>query len=89
VGACDRGILVLAIDMGTGGVRAALLDLGGRTVAFRAREHDQIVSSFGRAEQRPADWWAGAVGSIRASWMRSGHSGWWRSRLAARCTGLC
>jgi xylulokinase len=57
--------LVLAIDVGTGGVRASLLDLGGRTVAFRAREHDQIVSSFGRAEQRPADWWAGAVGSIR------------------------
>ena len=38
---------------------------GGRTVAFRAREHDQIVPSFGRAEQRPADWWAGAVASIR------------------------
>jgi xylulokinase len=57
--------LVLAIDVGTGSVRAALLDLRGRTVAFRAREHDQIVPSFGRAEQRPADWWAGAVASIR------------------------
>jgi xylulokinase len=57
--------LVLAIDVGTGSVRAALLDLHGRTVAFRAREHDQIVPSFGRAEQRPADWWAGAVASIR------------------------
>jgi sugar (pentulose or hexulose) kinase len=57
--------LVLAIDVGTGSVRAALLDLRGRTVAFRAREHDQIVPSFGLAEQRPADWWAGAVASIR------------------------
>jgi xylulokinase len=57
--------LVLAIDVGTGSVRAALLDLRGRTVAFRARQHDQIVPSFGRAEQRPADWWAGAVASIR------------------------
>jgi xylulokinase len=57
--------LVLAIDVGTGSVRAALLDLRGGTVAFRAREHDQIVSGFGRAEQRPADWWAGAVASIR------------------------
>ena len=57
--------LVLAIDVGTGSVRAALLDLRGRTVAFRAREHDQIVPGFGRAEQRPADWWAGAVASIR------------------------
>ena len=51
--------------MGTGSVRAALLDLRGRTVAFRAREHDQIVPGFGRAEQRPADWWEGAAASIR------------------------
>ena len=57
--------LVLAIDVGTGSVRAALFDLSGRTVAFRAREHDQIVPGFGRAEQRPADWWEGAVASIR------------------------
>ncbi len=57
--------LVLAIDVGTGSVRTALLDLCGRTIAFRAREHYQIVPSFGRAEQRPADWWAGAVASIR------------------------
>jgi xylulokinase len=57
--------LVLAIDVGTGSVRAALLDLRGRTVAFQAREHDQIVPGFGRAEQRPADWWEGAVASIR------------------------
>ncbi len=57
--------LVLAVDAGTGSVRAALLDLRGRTLAFRAREHDQIVPGFGRAEQRPADWWAGAVASIR------------------------
>jgi xylulokinase len=57
--------LLLAIDVGTGSVRAALVDLRGRTVAFRAREHDQIVPAFGWAEQRPADWWEGAVSSIR------------------------
>ena len=69
----------------------ALLDLRGRTVAFRARQHDQIVPSFGRAEQRPADWWAGAVASIRdvLDAVEGGHSGWWGSPLAARCTGLC
>ena len=58
--------LVLAIDVGTGSVRAALLDLRGRTVAFCAREHDQIVPGFGRAEQRPVDWWEGAAASIRS-----------------------
>ncbi len=51
--------------MGTGSVRAALVDLRGHIVAFRAREHDQIVPAFGWAEQRPADWWEGAVASIR------------------------
>ncbi len=57
---------MLAIDVGTGSVRAALLDLRGRTAAFRAREHDQVVTGFGRAEQRPADWWEGVVVSVRA-----------------------
>jgi xylulokinase len=57
--------LVLAIDVGTGSVRAALVDLNGRIVAISAREHQQIVPAFGWAEQRPADWWEGAVASIR------------------------
>ncbi len=57
--------LLLAIDVGTGSVRAALVDMRGRILAFRAREHEQIVRAFGWAEQRPADWWAGAVASIR------------------------
>ena len=57
--------LLLAIDIGTGSVRAALIDGAGRTVAFAAREHEQIVPRFGWSEQRPADWWQGAVESIR------------------------
>lgn len=57
--------LLLAIDVGTGSVRSALVDMHGRIVAFRAREHDQIVPAFGWAEQRPADWWNGVVASIR------------------------
>lgn len=59
-------VLTLAIDIGTGSVRAALVDATGRIVAIRAREHDQIVERFGWAEQRPADWWAGVAGAIRA-----------------------
>jgi len=57
--------LTLAIDVGTGSVRAALVDGGGRIVTIAAREHDQIVPRFGWAEQRPADWWAGVVATIR------------------------
>lgn len=57
--------LTLAIDVGTGSVRAALVDGTGRIVTIAAREHDQIVPRFGWAEQRPADWWAGVVAAIR------------------------
>lgn len=57
--------LLLAIDVGTGSVRAALLTAAGATMAFAAQEHEQIVPQFGWSEQRPADWWAGAVAVIR------------------------
>ncbi len=57
--------LLLAIDVGTGSVRAALLTASGETMAFAAEEHEQIVPQFGWSEQRPADWWAGAVTVIR------------------------
>ncbi|HTZ68518.1 MAG TPA: FGGY family carbohydrate kinase [Roseiarcus sp.] len=60
-----RKDLLLAIDVGTGSVRAALFTHAGRMLAMSAREHDQIVPRFGWAEQRPADWWDGAVESIR------------------------
>ena len=57
--------LLLAIDVGTGSVRAALLTPAGETLAFAAQEHEQIVPRFGWSEQRPADWWSGAVAVIR------------------------
>lgn len=57
--------LTLAIDVGTGSARAALVDAGGRILRVAAREHEQIVLKFGWAEQRPAQWWAGTVAAIR------------------------
>src|ERR1700722_5457734 len=59
------GDLTLSIDVGTGSVRAALVDRSGAILHIAAREHDQIVPQFGWAEQRPLDWWAGVSGSIR------------------------
>jgi xylulokinase len=57
--------LSLAIDVGTGSVRAALMDGRGNIVVVAAREHEQIVPQFGWSEQRPADWWHGVAASIR------------------------
>lgn len=55
----------LAIDVGTGSVRAALVDASGKIRRLAAREHEQIVPRYGWSEQRPLDWWAGAVEAIR------------------------
>ena len=56
--------LFLAIDVGTGSIRAALVDLSGRILAICHKEHKQIVPQHGWSEQRPQDWWDGAVVSI-------------------------
>lgn len=56
--------LYLAVDVGTGGLRAALIDRFGKILAFSHREHEQIVPQYGWSEQRPADWWRGTVESI-------------------------
>ncbi|MFV0382460.1 xylulokinase [Paracoccus sp. (in: a-proteobacteria)] len=58
--------LYLAVDVGTGGLRSALVDRNGRILAFSHKEHEQIVPQFGWSEQRPADWWDGTVLTIRA-----------------------
>ena len=55
--------LTLAIDVGTGSMRAALVDGAGIILAIASREHEQIVPRYGWAEQRPADWWAGVAGA--------------------------
>jgi xylulokinase len=57
--------LLLAIDVGTGSVRAALVTPNGTTLAFAAKEHEQIVPRFGWSQQSPQTWWEGAIFSIR------------------------
>ncbi len=59
------GRFTLAVDVGTGSVRAALVDGHGRVARIEAREHEQIVPHFGWSEQRPEDWWNGVVAVVR------------------------
>ncbi|MEO8409527.1 MAG: FGGY family carbohydrate kinase, partial [Propionivibrio sp.] len=49
------------IDVGTGSVRAALVDTTGKILKLVGREHAQMVPQYGWSEQRPADWWRGAT----------------------------
>ncbi len=60
-----RRILTLAIDVGTGSVRAALVDRRGHIEAFASRPHEQIVLRYGWSEQKPEEWWQGVVASVR------------------------
>ena len=59
------GPLTLSIDVGTGSVRAALVDAGGAIVSIAAVEQQQIVPAFGWSEQSAAGWWDGVVQAIR------------------------
>jgi xylulokinase len=74
--------LYLAIDVGTGSIRAALVDRTGAILAIASREHEQIVPQFGWSEQRPADWWAGTVETIREVLTKV-------KNAPARVTALC
>jgi xylulokinase len=59
--------LTLSIDVGTGSVRAALVDGRGAIVAIEAVEQRQIVPAFGWAEQSVEGWWSGVAQAIRAA----------------------
>ncbi|MGK3122765.1 FGGY-family carbohydrate kinase [Candidatus Pantoea formicae] len=55
----------LAIDVGTGSARAALVDRDGKIVQIASKEYEQKVPQYGWAEQAAADWWDGVCHSIR------------------------
>ena len=49
-------MLWLALDLGTTGVKAALLETSGRVVRSAYRDYPTLVAE-GRLEQQPEDWW--------------------------------
>ena len=57
--------LTLAIDVGTGSVRAALVDTAGAILSIAAVEQHQVVPAFGWSEQSVDGWWTGVVEAIR------------------------
>ncbi|KII76475.1 xylulokinase [Vibrio renipiscarius] len=52
--------IILAIDVGTGSVRSALVDNTGNIIDIVQKEHDQITPHIGWSEQNPSSWWLGA-----------------------------
>lgn len=59
-------MMLLGIDVGTGGTRAVLVDSGGRLTSAATVEHVPMSSpSIGWAEQSPEDWWRATCQAIQ------------------------
>ncbi|HEX9298203.1 MAG TPA: xylulokinase [Polyangiaceae bacterium] len=55
----------LGLDIGTSGVKAALVDEKGRVKSTVTRPHPLLTPQPGWAEQRPDDWWKSAAAATR------------------------
>lgn len=64
--------IVLGIDVGTSGLKAVLLDAGGKVVDEATSEYSIRVPQAGWAEQDPDTWWQALCGALRTLWDR-GH----------------
>lgn len=77
-------MLLLGIDVGTGGTRAVVVDGEGRVVASATEEHQPFASpQTGWAEQDARDWWRATGGAVRRVLAQSNVSA---DRI--RCVGL-
>jgi len=63
--AAGRPPLLLGLDVGTQSLRAALVDLQGRTVAFGVAPIETTYPHPTWAEQQPLEWWSAAGLAVR------------------------
>lgn len=64
--------LLLGLDVGTQSLRAALVDLRGRTVSFGVAPIQTTFPRPGWAEQDPREWWDAAGRAVRAALEQGG-----------------
>jgi xylulokinase len=74
---------ILAIDMGTGTAKAALVSRRGRISAAAIREIEMLHLPAGGAEQDPEQWWEAVAGAAREALEGSGLPA--ESVVAVRC----
>jgi xylulokinase len=63
---------VLAVDLGTGGPKVAVISATGRIAAHAFEQVGMQLTDDGGAEQRPDDWWSAVVRSARQAIADSG-----------------
>ena len=56
---------ILGIDIGTSGTKTILVDDQGRVIAAKTIEYPMETPKPGWTQQKPQDWWAASVESIR------------------------
>ncbi len=77
--------VVLAVDLGTGGPKVALVDLGGAVLDSRHERVEPRVSAHGAALQDPNDWWRAVRQATRE--LLEAHPRTARSLAAVAATG--
>ncbi len=75
---------VLAVDMGTGAVKAALVARDGTIAGTATRPIETMHVPGGGVEQNPDGWWEAVCGAAREAFERSGLAA--DNVLAVRCT---
>jgi xylulokinase len=65
---------VLAVDLGTGGPKVAVISATGRIVAHAFEKVPIALGADGAAEQMPQDWWDAIVAAARRALIDSGVS---------------
>lgn len=68
----DSQPIVLGLDVGTQSLRAALVDLSGKTLAYGVEPIETTYPRPAWAEQKPQDWWAAAKSATRKALASSG-----------------
>src|SRR5689334_20171036 len=74
--------LILAVDLGTSGVKAALITLHGRVRGWEAQPVALHLAADGRAEQSPHEWWQAFIGAGRRLLARD-------PQVATRVRAIC
>jgi xylulokinase len=92
-----REALLLGIDVGTTGAKAALFDLNGRLESMGQAEYEVQHIRPAWVEQRPEDWWQAMVTATSRLWRRgaaapervvgNGQSSQWGGTVAVDATG--
>ncbi len=49
--------LILAVDIGTSGMKVALITVSGKVIGWESESVRLIITSDGGAEQSPDEWW--------------------------------